>query len=38
MTIVPAVEWRVLDPTGRTLLDIDRPADLAALEGRDDPG
>ena len=38
-TVVPAVEWRALDPSGRTLLDIDRPADLAALEGptsRDD--
>jgi molybdopterin-guanine dinucleotide biosynthesis protein A len=31
--VVPAVEWRALDPTGRTLLDIDRQADLARLEG-----
>lgn len=33
--IVPAAEWRALDPAGRTLVDIDRPADLAAL---DEPG
>jgi molybdopterin-guanine dinucleotide biosynthesis protein A len=33
--IVPAKEWRALDPTGRTLIDVDRPADLAAL---DEPG
>jgi molybdopterin-guanine dinucleotide biosynthesis protein A len=32
MTVVPVGEWRALDPTGRTLLDVDRPADLAALE------
>lgn len=37
-TVVPAVEWRALDPSGRTLVDIDRPADLATLEGRDEPG
>jgi molybdopterin-guanine dinucleotide biosynthesis protein A len=37
-TVVPAVEWRALDPSGRTLLDIDRPADLAIVEGRDEPG
>jgi molybdenum cofactor guanylyltransferase len=37
-TVVPAVEWRALDPSGRTLVDIDRPADLASLEGRDEPG
>lgn len=37
-TIVPALEWRALDPSGRTLLDIDRPADLRTLEGADEPG
>jgi molybdopterin-guanine dinucleotide biosynthesis protein A len=37
-TAVPAGEWRALDPTGRTLVDIDRPADLAALERLDAPG
>jgi molybdopterin-guanine dinucleotide biosynthesis protein A len=37
-TVVPAAEWRALDPAGRTLLDIDRPGDLAALEQRDAPG
>jgi molybdopterin-guanine dinucleotide biosynthesis protein A len=31
-TVVPAGEWRALDPSGRTLLDIDRPSDLAAFE------
>lgn len=31
-TVVAAGEWRALDPTGRTLLDIDRPGDLAGLE------
>ena len=36
-TVVPAAEWRALDPSGRTLFDIDRPADLAGLEGRDEP-
>jgi molybdopterin-guanine dinucleotide biosynthesis protein A len=36
-TVVPAAEWRTLDPSGRTLLDIDRPADLLALEA-DEPG
>jgi molybdopterin-guanine dinucleotide biosynthesis protein A len=30
--VVPAVEWRALDPTGRTLLDIDRQADLERIE------
>jgi molybdopterin-guanine dinucleotide biosynthesis protein A len=30
--IVPAGEWRALDPAGRTLIDVDRPADLAALD------
>ena len=35
--IVPAVEWRALDPSGRTLLDIDRPADLARLQDPDGP-
>lgn len=33
--VVPAGEWRALDPAGRTLIDVDRPADLAAL---DEPG
>jgi molybdenum cofactor guanylyltransferase len=32
LTVVPAGEWRALDPTGRTLVDVDRPADLAALD------
>ena len=36
-TVVPAAEWRAVDPGGRTLLDIDRPADLVTLEGRDEP-
>lgn len=31
--IVPAREWRALDPAGRTLIDVDRLADLAALDG-----
>jgi molybdopterin-guanine dinucleotide biosynthesis protein A len=26
--VVPATEWRALDPDGATLRDIDRPADL----------
>ena len=29
--VVTAAEWRGVDPSGRTLLDIDRPADLARL-------
>jgi molybdopterin-guanine dinucleotide biosynthesis protein A len=29
--VVAAGEWRALDPTGRTLLDIDDPSDLARL-------
>jgi molybdopterin-guanine dinucleotide biosynthesis protein A len=29
---VPAAAWRALDPSGRTLIDIDRPADLAGLD------
>jgi molybdopterin-guanine dinucleotide biosynthesis protein A len=37
-TVVAAGEWRALDPTGRTLLDVDRPSDLAGLEGPDEPG
>lgn len=37
-TVVPAVEWRTLDPSGKTLVDIDRPADLASLASRDEPG
>lgn len=37
-TVVAAGQWRILDPVGRTLLDIDHPTDLAALEGRDEPG
>lgn len=28
---IPASEWLALDPDGRTLLDIDRPADLARI-------
>lgn len=35
MVIVPSGEWRALDPTGRTLIDVDRPADLTTL---DEPG
>lgn len=35
--VVPAAEWRVLDPSGRSLLDIDRPADLARLRDADGP-
>lgn len=31
-TVVPAGEWRALDPRGRTVLDVDRPDDLAALQ------
>jgi hypothetical protein len=25
---VPSAEWLALDPDGRTLFDVDRPADL----------
>jgi molybdopterin-guanine dinucleotide biosynthesis protein A len=28
VTVVPAVEWRIDDPDGRTLRDVDTPADL----------
>ena len=31
---VAEAEWRVLDPPGDTLADVDRPDDLAALEDR----
>jgi molybdopterin-guanine dinucleotide biosynthesis protein A len=31
---IPAAEWRTLDPAGRTLLDVDRPADVDRI--RDD--
>lgn len=37
MSVVPAGAWRALDPTARTLLDVDRPADLASIEAID-PG
>ena len=30
---VPESVWRALDPDGRTLLDVDRPSDLARLTG-----
>jgi molybdopterin-guanine dinucleotide biosynthesis protein A len=38
--LVPEAEWRVLDPVGRTLRDIDRPEDLRAegLRPNDDYG
>lgn len=29
---VPASEWLVLDPAGRTLLDVDRPEDLERIQ------
>jgi molybdopterin-guanine dinucleotide biosynthesis protein A len=29
--VVPADDWRALDPDGRSLLDVDRPSDLDAL-------
>jgi molybdenum cofactor guanylyltransferase len=29
--LVPVHEWRVLDPSGRTVLDVDRPEDLERL-------
>jgi molybdopterin-guanine dinucleotide biosynthesis protein A len=28
---IPAAEWLALDPTGRTLLDVDRPKDVARI-------
>lgn len=28
---IPALEWIALDPEGRTLLDVDRPSDLARI-------
>lgn len=28
---IPAAEWLVLDPAGRTLLDVDRPEDVARI-------
>jgi molybdopterin-guanine dinucleotide biosynthesis protein A len=28
---IPAAEWLALDPAGRTLLDVDRPADVARI-------
>ncbi|HEX7472480.1 MAG TPA: molybdenum cofactor guanylyltransferase [Candidatus Limnocylindrales bacterium] len=31
-SVVPGEAWRAADPTGRTLLDIDRPDDLVGLE------
>jgi molybdopterin-guanine dinucleotide biosynthesis protein A len=31
-TVVAAGEWRALDPSGRSLLDIDAPADFAGLD------
>jgi molybdopterin-guanine dinucleotide biosynthesis protein A len=33
--VIDEAHWRPLDPTGQALADIDRPADLAALENRD---
>ena len=30
--LVPEAEWRLVDPTGASLLDVDRPADLARLD------
>ncbi|MFN8622993.1 MAG: NTP transferase domain-containing protein, partial [Chloroflexota bacterium] len=30
-TVVPAATWLRLDPAGRTLLDVDRPEDLATI-------
>jgi molybdopterin-guanine dinucleotide biosynthesis protein A len=33
--VIPEVEWRPLDPTARTVFDIDEPGDLERL---DDPG
>jgi len=31
---IPETEWRVLDPDGNTLLDVDRPADLELARTR----
>jgi molybdopterin-guanine dinucleotide biosynthesis protein A len=36
--VVPAAEWRALDPHGRTVLDVDRPGDLARLDRPVEPG
>ena len=33
---IPESEWRAIDPEGRSLLDVDSPEDLAALDGRAD--
>lgn len=32
---LPVGEWLALDPEGRTLLDVDRPADIEPLRGSD---
>ncbi|GEM_PF-205835 len=32
---VPASDWLVLDPDGRTLLDVDRPSDIEGLRRND---
>ena len=37
-SVVPGEEWRAIDPAGRTLLDIDRPEDLAGLGRPPGPG
>jgi molybdenum cofactor guanylyltransferase len=37
-TLVPVEEWQALDPTGRTLLDIDRPDDLVRFERHEPAG
>ena len=36
-TTIPAAAWRALDPDGRTLVDVDRPADLERLSRRGRP-
>jgi molybdopterin-guanine dinucleotide biosynthesis protein A len=33
--VIPEVEWRPLDPTARTVLDVDEPGDLARFENPD---
>lgn len=33
--VIDEAHWRPLDPTGHALADVDRPADLEALENRD---
>ncbi len=38
LTVVPAREWRAIDPTGRTVFDVDRPADLAAFGASEPQG